>query len=314
MRRDLPLHGLRAFEAAARHQSFQNAAGELAVSPTAISHQIRQLEDQLGVVLFRRQPRPITLTEAGARLFPRVRDALDELEQAVAALRPESPHETLTVSTTRAFASRWLLPRLPRFYEAHPGISVNVHAAETVSDLPGTADCAVRYTRRPPEDQICFPLFRDRFFPLAAKALLAGDRPLSHVRDLADHTLISFEWTAKRPDNPTWRRWLEAVADQWGPIDTRGQRHIVLSEESHAIQAAAEGLGIALCSSLMAIDLLQQGVLHCPFGFGLDGYLSVLVYPTASRGKPHLVAFREWLCREAQCFREAHPGHLFADR
>jgi LysR family glycine cleavage system transcriptional activator len=141
-----PLIELRAFDAAARHLSFKKAAAELGVTPTAISHQIRLLERYCGQAVFRRRPRPLTLTEAGARLFPIIRDGLEAFVTAFAAVKRDGDRQHLRVTTTNAFASRWLVPRLPRWRKLRPNASLDVIGTDGVLDLhAGDADVAIRY-------------------------------------------------------------------------------------------------------------------------------------------------------------------------
>jgi len=146
-----PLIELRAFDAAARHLSFKKAAAELGVTPTAISHQIRLLERYCGRALFRRQPRPLSLTEAGARLFPIIRDGLEAFAIAIATVKRDGDKQPLRVTTTNAFASRWLVPRLPRWRKVRPNAPLEVIGTDSVLDLhAGDADVAIRYARTLP--------------------------------------------------------------------------------------------------------------------------------------------------------------------
>src|SRR3954470_21477120 len=148
-----PLIELRAFDAAARHLSFKKAAAELGVTPTAISHQIRLLERYCGRALFRRRPRPLSLTEAGARLFPIIRDGLGAFSAAIATIQRDRDKQRLRVTTTNAFASRWLVPRLPRWRKVRPNAPLEVIGTDGILDLhAGDADVAIRYARRLPTD------------------------------------------------------------------------------------------------------------------------------------------------------------------
>src|SRR3954469_24958295 len=141
-----PLIELRAFEAAARHLSFKKAAAELGVTPTAISHQIGLLEQYCGCTLFRRRPRPLSLTDAGAELFPAIRSGLETFASAMAAVKRETD-QPLRVTTTNAFASRWLVHRLPMWRKLHPDIPLEVIGTDTVVDLQaGDGDVAIRYS------------------------------------------------------------------------------------------------------------------------------------------------------------------------
>src|SRR6516164_5829597 len=151
-----PLIELRAFDAAARHLSFKKAAAELGVTPTAISHQIGLLEEYCGRALFRRRPRPLSLTQAGARLFPVIRDGLEAFAIAIAAVKRD-PKQPLHVTTTTAFASRWLVPRLPRWRKLRPDAPLDVIGTDSVLDLrAGDVDVAIRYAtgRRAPKQDV----------------------------------------------------------------------------------------------------------------------------------------------------------------
>src|SRR5438067_1899019 len=148
-----PLIELRAFDAAARHLSFKKAAAELGVTPTAISHQIRLLEQYCGRALFRRRPRPLSLTHVGARLFPVIRQGLAAFAAALAAVRRHGDKQPLRVTTPNAFAGRWLVPRLPRWRKLHPDAPLDVIGTDSVVDLRADdADVAIRYARTSPRD------------------------------------------------------------------------------------------------------------------------------------------------------------------
>ncbi|MBS0244639.1 MAG: LysR family transcriptional regulator, partial [Proteobacteria bacterium] len=164
-----PLVELRAFEAAARHLSFKQAAAELGVTPTAISHQIRLLERYCGCALFRRRPRPLVLTEKGARLFPVIRDGLAAFAGAIASIRQGADQQPLRVTTTNAFASRWLVPRLPHWRAMWPDAPLEVIGTDGVLDLKsGEADVAIRYARATPTDGIVQPFLSDTFYPVCS--------------------------------------------------------------------------------------------------------------------------------------------------
>src|SRR5215831_11574161 len=175
MHRLPPLIELRAFEAAARHMSFKNAAAELGVTPTAVSHQIRLLEQYCGRALFRRRPRPLSLTQAGARLFPVVRDGLEAFATALAAIRRHGDRQPLRVTTTNAFASRWLVPRLSRWRKLRPDAPLDVIGTDSVIDLrAGDADVAIRYARASPRDGRAEQFLQDTFWPICSAQLLAA--------------------------------------------------------------------------------------------------------------------------------------------
>src|ERR1700740_1340233 len=198
MRKLPPLGSLRAFEAAARHMSFREAANELGVTPTAISHQIRILEDTCGQPLFRRRPRPLELTSAGERLFPVVRSGFDAFASAIASASPRVSHKRLRVTSPNAFASRWLVPRLPKWREASPKIPLEIIGTDAVLALrTGEADIAVRYARRMPLDLSGRDIFRDTFFPVCCPELLIREgHRIDRAADLLRYPLIHFAWTS----------------------------------------------------------------------------------------------------------------------
>ena len=206
-----PLPELQAFAAVTRHLSFRKAAAELGVTPTAISHQIRLLEGHCGQPLFRRRPRPLALTEAGAKLAPYVRDCLDTLGTGMAAVRRVEEKQFLRVTTTNAFASRWLVPRLPLWSQAHPDTPLEVIGTDGVVDLDaGDADVAIRYAtgRKPPARGVYDELVTDCFWPVCSPQLLADRKPPAQIADLKGQVLIHAYWAPADLDPPTWQAWL----------------------------------------------------------------------------------------------------------
>ncbi len=302
----LPLNGLRVFEAAARHLSFQRAAEELHVSPTAISHQIRQLETALGRALFTR--RPLALTQAGAELYGDSQRGLELLAKAVGAVQTAAQPAELRVSMTHAFAGYWLLPRLAGFHAQHPEITIKVDASERCADLTkGEADCSVRYTHAPPEDWVCYPLFRDRFFPVCAP-----QRKADYRDGVGNQRLLHFTWKSEHPHNPDWQLWFQHFPchRRQGPARNH-HADLFLSEETHAIQAARQGQGLALCSSLMTASLIQDNQLAVPFAGSLPGLHSALIFLPNHPKKQVIHKFRDWLIAETKTFKTTYPPHFF---
>lgn len=301
MRKLPPLGSLRAFEAAARHMSFQKAAAELGVTPTAISHQIRLLERICGRALFQRRPRPIALTSAGARLFPIVRDGLDAFAAGVAGVAAERERRPLRVTTTNAFAGLWLVPRLPLWREVHPGVALEVIGTDAVLDLHADeADVAIRYAHSAPPDLVAHELLRDRFFPVCSPALLAAGNPIRHPIDLAQHTLIHFFWSPADSYAPTWQRWLAMarISDPEVPeVDEIGKLNF--REELHAIEAVIAGQGIAVCSDVLVARELQSGVLVKALDLSLPGLVFYLVHVPDHPQQWIIEAFAAWLRRVA---------------
>src|ERR1700753_2410810 len=185
------LNGLRAFEAAARHLSFTQAASELNVTQTAISHQIRRLEEELGLRLFIRKNRALALTPQARDYLPGVRAAFNDLRLATDRLLRKDDDNVLTVSTLASLAAKWLLPRLTAFQEAHPGIDVRITTSTSLVDFRiGDVDAAIRYGRANWPGVRADWLTADRLFPVCSPALLTGPRPLRRPEDLADHVLL----------------------------------------------------------------------------------------------------------------------------
>lgn len=258
MRRLPPLATLRAFEAAARHLSFQAAAAELFVTPTAISHQIKLLEDVVGAPLFRRRPRPLALTEVGVLLYPVFRDGFDRFAAALDRVRAVHHGRPLIVSTTSAFAAKWLMPRLDAFQALPDGFALEIDASERPVDLhAGEIDVAIRYQRLPPRDLAVTPLIQDHYLPVASPALLARCGPVARPSDLARLPLIHFRWKTSDPHAPTWARWVaeaRGIDPAAAALDVeRGQR---FSDSVLAIDAALAGQGAVLASDVdVAADL-----------------------------------------------------------
>jgi LysR family transcriptional regulator, glycine cleavage system transcriptional activator len=296
-RRLPPLHALRAFEAAARHLSFKEAAGELAVTPTAVSHHVRQLEDALEVKLFERRTRRIELTSAGQELYPILRDGFDAFANSIARLKSHKLRSVATLSATVAFTARWLVPRVAAFHSAHPRMDLRLHASDDPVDLQaGTVDAAIRYSRGEYAGLSAEKLFDDVFAPVCSPAL-----HLRRPQDLARHTLIHFEWRRARRDSPVWSRWLKCTGLQ----DLRPRGDLILTDESQAIQAAVAGHGVALISLLLARDDLARGTLVQPFAQTLAGYTYYLMYPPERAESERISAIRTWIRGE---MGRASPG------
>lgn len=306
MRKLPPLASLRAFEAAARHASFKHAADELAVTPTAISHQIRQLEERLGLRLFERQTRQVVATAAARELYPVLRDGFDAFARALDALAERRARRSLTLSVTSAFAARWLVPRIASFRKAHPDLDLRVHASDEPVSLHGRdIDAAIRYGRGPYPGLSVLPLAADRFAPVCSHAL-----GLRRRADLHRWPLLHFEWRHRRRGNPTWRRWLE----QAGVRGVDAESGVVFSDESHAIQAAVAGQGVALLSLLLVAPDLESGALVQPFGPELEGYRYHLVHAPDSPRRDELQALGAWLQAEMTPARADSAGAPGATR
>jgi LysR family transcriptional regulator, glycine cleavage system transcriptional activator len=296
MRKLPPLTSLRAFEAAARHASFRQAADELGVTPTAISHQIRLLEDICGRPLFRRRPRPLALTRAGEQLFPVLRGGFDVFAMAVASITDENPKSSpLRITSPNAFASRWLVPRLPQWRAAHPSIPLEVIGTDVVLDLrAGDADVAIRYARAMPTDCPSVELFRDNYCPVCHPSILRDGA--KRASDLLHYPLIHFDWFRHDPDAPTWQRWI-ALARSIDP-DIREPRtgsDLRFREELHAIDAVVAGQGIAICSDVVVGNHLRNGTLIRAHDLHLPGYGFYLTHLPSHPKETLIASFAAWL-------------------
>jgi len=299
MARNLPpLNSLRAFEAAARHLSFTKAAEELHVTPAAISHQIKALEEQLGVPLFRRLTRALRLTQAGQAALPPMRDGFDKLADAVDLLRAHEDSGAVTVSLDPSFAAKWLVPRLDRFRAAHPELDVRLDATDKLADFErDNVDLAIRYGSGNYPGLVVERLLSEEIFPVCSPKLLAGPVPLAQPGDLRNHTLIHLEWNTETVTAPNWRMWLLAA----GIHDVDFTRGPVFSMTTLALQAAIEGLGVALASSFLVADDLAAGRLVMPFDLSVCDPLDFayhVVVPKRTADLPKVAAFKTWLLDE----------------
>jgi LysR family glycine cleavage system transcriptional activator len=297
MRKLPPLRSLHAFEAAARHGSFKAAAAELNVTPTAISHQIRLLEETCGRPLFQRRPRPLVLTSAGARLFPALRNGFDVLAGAIAALSDPDEHRPLRVTSPSAFASRWLVPRLPKWREANPMFPLEIIGTDAVLDLrSGAADVAIRCARRPPVGFAAHEICRDTFFPVCSPGLLANEgRAIQRVADLLRFPLIHFDWMSRDPDAPTWHQWLSVARSIDPDLDTGKLCDLSFREEIHAIDAIVAGQGVAICSDIVVGRELNSGALVKAHPLSLPGYGFYIVSMPHSPRAATIELFSTWM-------------------
>ena len=296
-RRLPPLNALRAFEAAARHLSISKGADELNVTPAAVSHQVKALEETLGMALFRRLNRALLLTDAGQTLLPGLRDGFDQLAQAVARIEAEQDHATLTVSTGPSLAAQWLVPRLDRFRLACPDIDLRIDATDRVVDFAREeADIAIRYGIGEYPGLRSERLFADEIVAVCSVELCQGPPPLREPRDLMNHTLLHVEWDTAKASATNWHMWLLAA----GVTDVDANRGPRFSLESMAVQAAVEGHGVALIGNVLVADDLAVGRLVRPFDLSLPGaFAYYVVAPESAMARPKVAAFFDWILQEA---------------
>lgn len=286
------LNALRAFSVAGHYLSFTKAAAELHVTQAAISHQIKTLEDQLGVKLFRRAPRGLMLTESGQVYLPSVRDAFDRLAAATDRLQTREESGILTVSLLPSFAARWLVPRLRRFRNAHPDIDLRVAAEERLTDFERDGvDVAIRYGGGHYPGLYAKRILAESFFPVCSPSLIDGPLPLRAPADLRHHTLLHDD---VRMDWPMW-----LLAAGVGDI-VEANRGPAFNDSALLLQATADGQGVALGRSALVADDLAAGRLVKPFSISLpSNYGYYIVYPELYIDRPKVRAFEEWLTREA---------------
>jgi len=305
------LNALKAFEAAARHESFTRAAEELCVTQGAVSQQVKALEADLGLKLFVREPRRLVITRAGRDYLIIVRDALDRIADGTERLLQRQNAGILTVSTSPNFASKWLVHRLGRFAERHPEIDLRISATLHHIDFAREdIDMAVRHSDGPAPGLAATRLWQEELFPVCSPALLRGDRPLLQPSDLAHHTLLHLD---TRQD---WSKWLDAAGVEGADL-SRGP---VLNQASMAIDAAVDGQGVALARTALAAWDLISGRLVRPFALSLPvPYAYWIVCPKATAQLPKITLFRDWLLAEARedarrLGESAPPGHAALER
>jgi LysR family transcriptional regulator, glycine cleavage system transcriptional activator len=286
-RSDLPpLASLRAFEAAARRASFKLAAEELFVTPTAISHHVRQLETYLGVRVLNRTPRAVTLTAEGNALYGVTASGFDEIAKVVARLRGSETPKTLTLSSTTAFLNHWLAPRMGELRRLHPEIDLRLHASNDVVELrSGGIEAAIRYGKGPFAGAAGIALCDDAFAPVCSPRL-----GLTAPKDLRRATLIHIEGRSRPKPLPDWQRWcaMAGVAD----IDTSSG--LRFPDSLLAVQAAIAGQGVAIVSLTLVADALAAGLLEVPFKETLDGETYHFACAMAVEARPDIVTLRNW--------------------
>lgn len=290
-RRLPPLNALRAFEAAARHQSFTRAAAELHVTQGAVSHQVKGLEAELGIKLFHRHHQHLSLTDSGQACLPFVRDAFDRLAAGFEQLRARDQTGALTVSVSPNFAAKWLVHRLGRFTTQHPDIDLRISAAIRHVDFAREdVDLVVRHGDGNWPGLHVVPLAYEELFPVCSPILLDGAHPLRRPEDLGHHTLLHL---GHRQD---WAKWLQAA----GVLSVDLGQGPVFDQASLVIDAAVGGQGVALArTTLVATDLLAGRLLR-PFELALPvPYAYYIVCPKATAARPKIALFRAWLLEEA---------------
>ena len=292
MSRSLPSPtALRSFEAAARHLSFTRAAQELFVTQSAVSHQVRGLEDELGVRLFLRLPRQLRLTESGEALFLTLRESFDRIEDSVQDLKAGNVADPLRISLTSYFASRWLTRRLGSFSALHPQVEMQLHLINGDVDFKRMdLDIAIIWGSGDwpgLEAELLMPI---EITVVCSPDLLANGPSLENIADLQHHRLLH------ETGQTLWETWFAAT----GNIDVEPERNLVMDDPNVLHQAAIEGQGIALGARALLDDEISRGVLMQPFDQSVEigGYY--IVHVPGARARPNVAAFFDWLIREAR--------------
>ncbi|PHM36660.1 transcriptional regulator GcvA [Xenorhabdus innexi] len=292
-----PLNALRVFDAAARHLSFTKAAEELFVTQAAVSHQMKSLEDFLGLKLFRRRNRSLLLTEEGQSYYLDIKEIFTAINEATRKLQARSAKGALTVSLSPSFAIQWLVPRLSGFNQSFPGIDVRIQAVDREEDkLADDVDVAIFYGRGNWPGLRTDRLYPEYLLPVCSPSLLMGERPLKTPADLVNHTLLH---DSSRRDWQAYIRQLDMqqlINVQQGPI---------FSHSAMVIQAAVHGQGVALANNVMAQNEIDAGRLVCPFNDVLvskNAFYLVCHDNQAELGK--IAAFRKWILAQAASEQE----------
>jgi len=292
-----PLNALRAFEVAARHLSFTRAADELFVTPSAVSHQVKTLEENLGVMLFTRDSKSLTLTSAGKAYLPGVQEAFKQLVYATHQLHQSLGVPSLKINLPPTFAVKWLTPRMQRFMQAHPDIDLKISTAKDMVDFTREDfDMAVRYGRGVYPglySELCLPV---EVFPVCSPQLLKDPaRPLKSPEDLRFHVLLHDESTYADVSNPNWAMWLEYA----GVTDVDTTRGPSFWPSHLVIGAAIDGLGVALAKKHWVVDDIASGRLVRPFAGSMQvEFAYYIIFPEDRAKDPRIRAFLEWMREE----------------
>lgn len=261
--------------------------------------------------MFRRRPRPLTLTDAGAQLFPTVRDGLDAFEASIAGLGKKRQTQSLRVTTTNSFASRWLVPRIASFRKAHPRIALDCIGTDAVLDLDaGEADLAIRYMHAPPKSLLSEELFRDTFISVCSPKLLRkGATPITDPMELKGLTLIDCYWSPADPHAPTWARWLDWLRKTKLSAPAISELDLLtFREELHGIDAAIAGQGVVIISDALVAHELKTGALVKAMAFEAPGYGFYLVPGPNAAKRAAIEAFSSW-ARSAQTIGAVSPAN-----
>ena len=293
-----PLLSLRAFDAVARLTSFKLAGHEIGVTPTAISHQIRILEQALECRLFERSTKGVSLTHDGTVLFRATSAAFSTIRLAVEEITSPRPQGAVSLSTTSNFMTHWLIPRLPGLQHSCPDLELHLHTSTTLVDVSGSlADCAIRYSQHVNPTLANMLLYRDRFVLIASPALA-----ITCNDDLQHQTLFHIDNRQIPQPSPDWKHWQQA----FGPAELDIDSGIHFNDETHALQAAVAGQGVLIASELLARDALNKKILQAPLAQSLPGGEYYFVTSPEKQQWPEIQQLSRWLAEEFSTVRSAN--------
>jgi len=303
-RRIYPLNALRAFEASARHLSFVKASEELSVTPAAVSHQVKKLEEYLGLPLFRRRSRGLILTESGQLLTTELREVFLQLDKAMERVIDSDSRGSLTLTVAPTFAAMWFIPRLQKFYTLHPDIDVRISTSLGLVDFQrDDFDAAIRLGHGDWSGLETIKLFDETVIPMCSPRLLEGPDALETPNDLSKHVLLHNHSMDYDPNAPTWETWLEAA----GASEVDSSRGIHFSLPDHGLQAAIDGAGVVLGWRFLSAKDVTAGRIVEPFDLALPLESTFyLVYPESHSNRRNIAALREWLMQEIHEHKEAN--------
>ncbi len=301
------LRGLQAFDAASRHMSFKKAAEELNVTPTAISHLIKALEDDLGLKLFNRLTRSLSLTQAGEVYAPHVHGAFRKLEEASLAITDSDASGPIHITTTKTFASKWLSPRLHKFSSDNPEFRVKLDASDMVRDFAvNNIDIAIRHGSGDYGDQYFSWILDNYVVPVCSPEFFKDNHDNIQAEDLLNHPLIVYEWSGFCAEDPDWEKWFAECGIDKPKLDLAE----TYSDEHICVQAALDGRGIALTSLLASAAHIEAGRLIVPVPVLLKDKSYYLVCNQLHAESKKVKAFQDWLLNEADAFRDTAVGSL----
>jgi LysR family transcriptional regulator, glycine cleavage system transcriptional activator len=296
-----PLNGLKTFESAARHLSFKAAAAELGVTQTAVSHQIKRLEQHLGKPLFIRRNRQLSLTDEAEAYMLVLRDAFERIKVGTARLLDVADDNVLTITTITTFAVQWLVPRLTSFQKLHPEIDVRITTSLSLVDYADQGvDAGIRFGRGHWPGMRSDRLMSENIFPVCSPELLKGEHALKSPEDLVHHTLLHI---SSMPD--AWAQWLTAVGVDY-PDPTAGPQFEMMMMST---RAAMDGMGVAIVSEAMTEDDMNSDRLIRPFDFKLPTEAAYyFVAPELTADLPKVALFRNWLKDQVADIKYAEPN------